>query len=124
MSLETTGLIVFAHGSSVEPANAAVREVAERMAASGGFRLVEAAFLEMAKPDLSAAAACLAARGATKLVVIPYFLTMGIHLKRDLPLLVEKARAEVGVAISVTPPLDGHPALEAILLERAKEAIG
>ena len=46
------------------------------------------------------------------IVVILYFLTLGTHLQRDLPKLVEQARAaHPGVRIQVTPPLDGHPAL-------------
>jgi len=55
--------------------------------------------------------------------VIPYFLTLGMHLQRDLPRLVEEIRAaHPGLEIQVTPPLDGHPALIDALLGRAREA--
>jgi sirohydrochlorin ferrochelatase len=57
------GYIVFAHGSSVESANEAVRSVARELARRGQFELVVAAFLEGGQPDLSAAARELAARG-------------------------------------------------------------
>jgi sirohydrochlorin ferrochelatase len=117
------GLIIFGHGSTVESANQAVRDVATSMASSGGYKLVETAFLEGGKPDLAEASRMLVARGAAKLVVIPYFLTLGMHLKRDLPKLVNEVRSALGVEIEVTPPLDGHPALQQILLERAAEAI-
>src|SRR5579871_6333819 len=106
-----TGFIVFGHGSRVESANQAVRDVAARMAASGE-HIVEPAFLELGQPDLAEAAARLARAGVSRIVVIPYFLTLGTHLQRDLPRLVEAARAaHAGVNIAVTPPLDGHPAL-------------
>ena len=118
------GLIVFGHGSTVETANQAVRDVALAMAHTGNHELVETAFLEGGQPDLAEAARILVARGATRLVVLPYFLTLGIHLKRDLPKLVDEVREALGVGVDVAPPLDGHPALQQILLERAAEAAG
>jgi sirohydrochlorin ferrochelatase len=118
-----TGLIVFAHGSRVETANEAVRDVAARMAASRG-DAVEAAFLELGQPDLSGAVARLVARGASHIVVIPYFLTLGMHMQRDLPRLAQDAaRQNGGIEIQVTSPLDGHPALLEALLDRANEAL-
>ncbi len=118
-----TGFIVFAHGSRVESANQAVRDIAARMAVSGK-HVVEAAFLELGEPDLAGATAQLVARGASHIVVIPYFLTLGTHMHRDLPRLVEDAsRAHGNIEMQVTPPLDGHPALLEALLDRANEAL-
>jgi len=116
-----TGFIVFAHGSRIEAANQAVRNVADRMAIAGG-HLVEPSFLELGEPDLAGAAARLVARGVSRIIVIPYFLTLGTHLQRDLPKLVREAAKSLGsVEIEVTLPLDGHPALLEALLDRAKE---
>jgi sirohydrochlorin ferrochelatase len=117
------GIVIFAHGSSVASANDAVRAVAEAAAAAGAFERVETAFLET-QPSLSDAVAHLAEGGVTRILVVPYFLTLGIHLQRDLPAIVEQlSRAHGNVEIRVTPPLDGHPALAQILLERANEAL-
>jgi sirohydrochlorin ferrochelatase len=114
------GFIIFAHGSRIEPANEAVRSVAAQLARAGGFEHVEAAFLELGKPDLKGAVARLAERGVRRVVVIPYFLTLGTHLERDLPKLAAQAgSAHPEVDLRVTPPLDGHPALVEILLDRA-----
>lgn len=116
-----TGVIVFAHGSSVASANDAVRRVADDMARIGGHPLVETAFLESAPPDLAAAVDTVIARGAHRVLVVPYFLTLGIHLQRDLPRIVDEIRAvHPGVEIRVTPPLDGHPAMAQALADRAK----
>lgn len=123
MSACMTGYVVFAHGSSVESANEAVRAVARELAAAGGYDAVVAAFLEGGKPDLSMAAGELAARGISRIVVIPYFLTLGLHLQRDLPRIAgEVRRAHPGLEIEVTPPLDGHPAMVDALLARARES--
>jgi sirohydrochlorin ferrochelatase len=119
-----TGLVIFAHGSSVASANEAVAAVTARMAAEGGYELVETAYLELAQPDLREAVHRLAVRGAKRIIVIPYFLTLGIHLRRDLPRIVaELSGIHPGVDIEVTEPLDGHPALVNILLERAAAAL-
>lgn len=118
-----TGFIVFAHGSRVEPANQAVRDITARMAASGN-HVVEPAFLELGEPDLAGAATRLAANGVSRIIVIPYFLTLGTHLQRDLPRLVEDVARRLGnVEMHVTSPLDGHPAVLEALLDRASQAL-
>ncbi|HTR37895.1 MAG TPA: CbiX/SirB N-terminal domain-containing protein [Bryobacteraceae bacterium] len=118
-----TGFIVFAHGSRIESANQAVRDVVAQMADSGR-HIVEAAFLELGQPDLAGAAGLLVERGAKRIVVIPYFLTLGTHMQRDLPRLVRAAAdAHGGIEMEITAPLDGHPALLAALLDRASEAL-
>jgi sirohydrochlorin ferrochelatase len=132
--MNKTGFIVFAHGSSIESANEAVRAVAQKMAAQkmaaqevAGNEYdhpnVEAAFLEGGRPDLNSAVATLAQRGVQHVIVVPYFLTLGLHLQRDLPRLAAAARAShPGLIIEITAPLDGHPALVEALLDRAREA--
>jgi sirohydrochlorin ferrochelatase len=118
-----TGYVVFAHGSSVETANEAVRKVAAQLRERSGFENVEAAFLEGGRPDLRTAVEMLSARGIRSVVVIPYFLTLGLHLQRDLPRLIKEIESvHPGLSIGVTAPLDGHPAMIEALLDRAQEA--
>jgi len=121
--LKHTGYVVFGHGSTVESANDAVRAMAAELARRGGYEAVETAFLEAGQPDLRGAVEILAGCGIQHVIVIPYFLTLGMHLKRDLPRLVEALRAaHPGMEIQVTAPLDGHPALIDALVGRAREA--
>jgi sirohydrochlorin ferrochelatase len=116
-----TGYIVFAHGSSVESANEAVRAVTAQLRERGRYEAVETAFLEGGRPDLQGAVEALSARGVEKVVVIPYFLTLGLHLQRDLPRLIKEIeRAHPGLSVGVTPPLDGHPAMIDAVLDRAQ----
>lgn len=117
----STAIILFAHGSRIESANDAVRKVAADLARAGGFPVVEASFLELGKPDLASAVAAVVSAGTQHVTVIPYFLTLGTHLERDLPRLIDGiALAHPGLDIHVTPPLDGHPALVEALLDRAR----
>lgn len=121
----TTGIVIFAHGSRIEPANAAVRAVAGELARAGPFELVEAAFLELGRPNLEEAVTGLAEKGVGHVVVVPYFVTLGLHVERDLPRLVEDISLRYNsLRISVAPPLDGHPALVQILAERVRSVIG
>lgn len=111
-----TSVILFAHGSAVEAANDQVRELAWRAAGRAGLDGMAVAFLERAQPALPELAESLIRSGARKLVVVPYFLSTGSHLGRDLPELVRRIReAHPGVAVEVTPALGQHPlALEAV----------
>lgn len=119
-----TGLVIFAHGSRVESANEGVRAVARDLAKLGSFGHVEPAFLELGQPDLPGAVERLAGQGIRHVIVIPYFLTLGLHLERDLPQIVSGLRqAHPSLRIDVTAPLDGHPALLQTLLDRARCAL-
>lgn len=113
--------MVFAHGSRVESANESVRAVARELAEAGGFSKVEAAFLELGQPDLPGAVGKLVGQGVDEITIIPYFLTLGTHLERDLPRIVDGiSRAHNGLEVRVTAPLEGHPALVEALLDRAR----
>jgi len=119
-----TGFVIFAHGSRLEPANETVRIVAADMARRGGYELVETAFLDLAHPTLSEAVGKIVSQGAARVVVIPYFLVQGTHLQRDLRQLVEEILvSRPHLEILVTEPLDGHPCLSQILLDRARASL-
>ena len=106
-------------------ANDAVRVIVEQFATAGGYSLHDTAFLDCAPPTLAESIDSLVERGAERILVVPYFLTLGIHLQRDLPSIIAKiSEKHHGMDIRVTPPLDGHPALSQILLERTRAGLG
>ena len=120
----STGIILFAHGSKVEDANQGVRDLARRVREAGPYHHVRAAFLELAQPDLNAAVAEAAEAGLQRVVVIPYFLTEGIHLRRDLPNLIAPLKqAHPRLAIEVGQSLEGHPLMASIILGRVQEVL-
>ena len=107
----TTGIIVFAHGSRIEPANQAVRSAAADLARAGDYSIVEAAFLELGTPRLDEAADLLVARGVE-------------HLERDLPAIIERiSNKNPNLQVIVTASLDGHPGIAQILADRARLGI-
>lgn len=110
------GLILVAHGSRREASNDEVRELAGQLARlSDNYDQVSPGFLELAQPSIPDAIQAAAGNGATRIVVLPYFLSAGRHVVKDIPAEVEKARAALpGVDIHILPYLgiaDGIPAL-------------
>jgi sirohydrochlorin ferrochelatase len=120
----SAAVIIFAHGSSVPEANDAVRAMAAEAASAGGFGFYEVAFLTLAPPDLEEAVGRVIGRGASRVLIVPYFLTLGIHLQRDLPGIVARLESlHPGVEFRVAPPLDGHPSLSGIVADRTRDAL-
>ena len=121
MSESATAIVLFAHGSKVPEANAVIARLAEEVSRRSGFPAYSA-FLEMVQPDLSAAVQRAAREGAARVILVPCFLTMGVHVREDLPRLVQQQReACPGVEILISQPLEGHPGLSEILLDRVRE---
>jgi sirohydrochlorin ferrochelatase len=118
-------IVLIDHGSRLPEAN----EVVERLAATLRERLpdtaVEVAHLELAAPDLGEAVARCVARGATEVVVQPFFLAPGRHSSRDIPALAAAAaERHPGVSIRVGEPLGAHPALVDAVLDRVSAGAG
>ena len=119
----TTGILLFAHGSVVEEANQSVHDLASQVQALGGYRYVRAAFLDVAHPDLEEAVGQAVRAGIRRVVVIPFFLTMGIHLQRDLPALIAPLKQRYPeLELEVGQSLEGHPLMPEIILSRIRGA--
>ena len=118
-------VVLIDHGSRAPDANAVVERVAELLRARLAGTHVEVAHLELAPPDFAEAVARCVARGASEVVVQPFFLAPGRHSARDLPALAAAAQARhAGVSIRVGAPLGAHPALVDALLDRLSEGGG
>ena len=112
-------LLLIAHGSRRESSNDEIRDLAARVrAASRRFELVRHAFLEMAQPDIGAAAAELTAAGATDIVVLPYFLAAGNHLRVDIPEQLSRLKAQHPAAnFTLAPHLGAAPNMPRLIHE-------
>ena len=123
MAEKSTAIILFAHGSAVPEANRQVALLAEEVSRLAGSPAA-CAFLEMAQPDLPTALAQAAGAGAQRIVVVPYFLTMGVHVCRDLPELVERQRTLLPeVEIVVGQSLEGYSGMAELIVNRLKEIL-
>jgi sirohydrochlorin ferrochelatase len=90
----TDAIILIAHGSRETLANDEVCALANQLAEQIGTS-VETAFLDtIAKPNLPEIIDKVAASGARKLIVLPFFLNSGKHTQQDIPEIIEKKREQ------------------------------
>jgi sirohydrochlorin ferrochelatase len=119
-----TGLLLIAHGSRHAEANADLEFVAEQLRQRGQ-GIAVAAFLELAVPNVDDGAAQCVEQGAECVVLAPYFLSAGVHVRRDLTAARERLAARFPrVAFVLAEPLGRHPLLVDVVRQRAQEAIG
>jgi|YelNatPaOPRAMG01_1025707.scaffolds.fasta_scaffold23731_2 sirohydrochlorin ferrochelatase len=119
---EEPAIILFAHGSAVEEANDGVRELARRIKDAGGYSFVRASFLGPGQPELGPTIHEAVGKGFRRIVVVPFFLTLGIHLRRDLPRLVAAEKEKYpDVEIQVGRSLEDHPEMVSLVISRIRE---
>ena len=119
----TTGILLVAHGSPVPAANWELLELIPRVRERSGFAIVEPAFLEGAVPSISDGIDICVSKGATTVVVIPYFLLLGKHVAYDLPASVGQAAAKYPhVQFRLGRHLADHDGLGEIVLQRMKDS--
>lgn len=117
-----TAVLLIAHGSRHAPANDDLNELAGRFAERGQHPIVEACFLELAEPDIPTGGDRCVARGATRVLMIPYFLSAGVHLIRDLTAARDALRRRhPEVEFRLGPALGPHRLLEQLVGERIRE---
>lgn len=118
-----TAIIVFAHGSAIPEANEGIARLAEEVSRKAGCP-ASCAFLELVQPDLATAVARATGAGAKRVIIIPCFLTVGVHVREDLPQLVQQQRALFpGMEIRVGQSLEGHAGIAEIILDRVREVL-
>jgi sirohydrochlorin ferrochelatase len=122
MDAARTALLLIAHGSRRQEANADLEFVASALRARGRYPLVCVSYLELAEPDIEAGGALCVAAGATNVILVPYFLSPGVHVVEDL----SAARAKLSerfprVRFALAEPLGRHPLLVDVVEQRANE---
>jgi sirohydrochlorin ferrochelatase len=117
------GAILLAHGSKNSEAQEELEEIAIQVRKELGEGRVILAFLQFNHPNLPEAIAGAAAEGLTRIVVVPFFLAPGVHVRKDIPAELDQARVEYpGVEILLARPLLPDPRMGRILLDRIREA--
>src|SRR4051812_28663207 len=117
-----TAVLLIAHGSRHAAANDDLHRLAARFAEHGGYPIVEPCFLELADPDIPAGGDRCVARGATRVLMVPYFLSAGVHLLRDLTAACDElSRRHPGVEFRLGPALGPDPLLDRLVLERIRQ---
>ncbi|MFM7063467.1 MAG: sirohydrochlorin chelatase [Actinomycetes bacterium] len=107
--------ILIAHGSRRPESATEHAALCAAVAAAAGTR-VEAAYLELAEPSIPAAVEHAVGTGATHVVLLPYFLHPGNHVREDLPRIAQTCRdAHPGVQVELRTHVGADPRLVGLL---------
>lgn len=118
----TKAVLLIAHGSRRAAANQDLVKLAEMLQEHKQFPIIEIAYLELAEPTIPEGAARCVAAGADEVLMLPYFLSAGVHVQNDL----EQYRGEFTAMYPETrfrlcSHLGLHPLMLEIVLDRLHE---
>lgn len=125
--MSKTGIIIVDHGSRRIESNAMLEEVAalfhKRFAEK--YEIVEPAHMELAEPSIATAFGRCVGRGASTVIVLPFFLGPGKHWTGDIPqLTASAAAAHPNTRYHVAMPLGIDDLILDLLNKRAQFCLG
>lgn len=115
-------LVLIAHGSRRQASNQEVTNLALGLKKSAGkyYQIVEAGFLEIAKPSIPEAIESCIESGATSVIVVPYFLAAGRHVVEDIPQIVRPVgERHPHVSIRISEHIGMSNSMPRLILESA-----
>ncbi|MDA8064686.1 MAG: CbiX/SirB N-terminal domain-containing protein [Thermaerobacter sp.] len=116
-------VVLLGHGSRSAQANTDLAAVARLIREHTGWPVVEPAFMELARPSLEEAVSRLAAAGARQVVVMPFFLFPGMHVRRDIPGQIQTLRERFpGLEVTFARHLGVDRRLAELAAQRIAEA--
>lgn len=119
-----TAILLMAHGSRIPEANSAVHEIAGLVKKMTGYDIVEVAFREQHSPNIQKGIDACVAKGAGRILLLPYFLYMGAHVLEDLPEELHEAKKRYPhVDMAMGKHLGVHRKLAEVVVERIAETL-
>jgi sirohydrochlorin cobaltochelatase len=117
-------ILLFSHGSVLCGAGENLKLLARHMQEHGDAGIVEVGYLNYSEPLFEQAFETCVRRGATEIVVAPYFLVAGKFVKADLPPQIEKMRARYPqIRVLVAQAMRFHSALAQAISNCANRAL-
>lgn len=116
---EVPALLLVDHGSRREEANQNLLRAAAVVREQAPGLDVFVAHMELSMPDIAAAFEACAKAGHTEMVVFPWFLAEGRHVREDIPRLCKEAGQKTGVRYRIASPFGVDAQMAAVALARA-----
>lgn len=117
-------LIVLGHGSRSPEATAQFVQIVDLLKMRYPDDLVLPAFMELTDPRLAAALASAVEQGCEDILVTPCFLFQGMHIKRDIPEMLEELKqTHPRVSVRFGRPIGPDPRIAEILADRVEELV-
>ena len=118
----SVAVLLIAHGSRRRAANDDLVQLADLIRGAGRYEIVEVSYLELAEPTIPQGGRRCVEAGAHKVLMMPSFLSAGMHVVEDL----EEHRRNLAAEFPQTqfllcPPLGLHPLMTDVVLARLSE---
>ena len=118
------GILLVDHGSKRSAANEMLLDVVGLFRRVAGHEIVEPAHMELAEPTIAQAFDRCVERGATLVIVHPYFLAPGRHSTTDIPrMTAAAAAAHPGIRSHVTEPLGLDEKIVQVIADRIQNCV-
>lgn len=120
-----TGVIILGHGSRLKEANGTIRRAADEIKAISGLSVVEPAYLQLCRPDLQTTIRKIAKRGCARIIIVPFFLFRGNHVKRDIPDVIRReAGKHTRLKLIYARNIGEDPRIHDIVMDCIQEVMG
>ncbi len=117
-------ILILAHGSREKKTLETLEKVTEMTKQQLPGVIIETAYMEFCDVNLEAGLDRLVEKGADEIVVVPYFLFEGIHIREDVPgEIKEYLAAHPKVKVTMGNTLGADPRLADTLADRIREAL-
>ena len=114
------GILVVAHGSRSKEASEVFNMVLNNFKSKVKDN-VEGCFMEISAPSIQDTIDIMYKKGIRDLVVVPYFLFSGIHIKEDVPQILKETKDKYkDLKISLAKPIGYNNIIADILRENAE----
>ena len=118
------GILIIGHGSRAESAVEEFNKIVAMVKENRPELKVEGAHMELAEPSIETVSKNYYDDGVRKIITLPYFLYEGVHIKEDIPEILEEIEQKYdGLKFKMARPIGADPMIAKILLQRAEEFI-
>lgn len=117
-------ILILAHGSREKSTLNTLEEITQMTKDQLPNVLIETAYMEFCDINLEKGLDILVGKGAKEIVVVPYFLFEGIHIREDVPTEInEYLKTHPDISVKMGKVLGADPRLADVLADRIREAL-
>ncbi|RBP41565.1 sirohydrochlorin chelatase [Garciella nitratireducens] len=116
------GLLIVGHGSRSLEAQSTFERVVNTVRQKVSYPIVEGASMEFSQPNIPASVKKMVECGIDEILIIPYFLYEGIHIKEDIPRIIrELSDIYKNITFKMGQPIGLDPLLPELIVKRVSE---
>ena len=117
-------ILIMAHGSREKQTLDTLEKITNMTMAQLPNVMIETAYMEFCEVNLEKGLDILVGKGATEIIVVPYFLFEGIHIRKDIPEEIkEYLKNHSGITVTMGKTLGADPRLADVLADRIREVL-